>query len=273
MPATPANPLARVGGEERIAKVLARAGVASRRDIEKMIADGRIAIDGVVVTTPATLLKSLRGVTVDEQPVGQAEATRLFLYHKPSGLITAARDPKGRRTIYDALPKDLPRVMPIGRLDLATEGLLLLTNDGEFKRAMELPATGVERTYRARTFGTVTQRQLEDLFDGITVEGVNYGRIDAHLERRTGRNQWIELTLTEGKNREVRRVLEALGLQVSRLIRTRYGVFRVGQLQPGEVVEVKQHEVERFQKALQSGKAEAMNGVSTTGRGDVKGID
>lgn len=238
-----------------------------------MIAEGRVALNGEVLTTPATLLKTLRGVTVDGNPVAEAQATRLFLYHKPSGLLTAARDPKGRRTIYDALPADLPRVMPIGRLDLATEGLLLLTNDGEFKRAMELPATGVERTYRARTFGDVTQEQLEALFDGITVEGVHYGRIDAHLERRTGRNQWLELTLTEGKNREVRRVLEALGLQVSRLIRTRYGLFRIGQLEPGQVVEVRQDEVERFQKALKSGKTEAMNGVSTTGRGDVKGID
>lgn len=272
-PAAPANPLERKAGEERIAKLLARAGVASRRDVERMIAEGRVALNGEVLTTPATLLKTLRGVTVDGNPVAEAQATRLFLYHKPSGLITAARDPKGRKTIYDALPKDLPRLMPIGRLDLATEGLLLLTNDGEFKRAMELPATGVERTYRARTFGDVTQEQLEALFDGITVEGVHYGRIDAHLERRTGRNQWLELTLTEGKNREVRRVLEALGLQVSRLIRTRYGLFRIGQLQPGEVVEVRQDEVERFQKALKSGKAEAMNGVSTTGRGDVKGID
>jgi len=235
---------------DRIAKLLARAGVASRRDIERMIGEGRIALDGNVLTTPATILQSLRGVTVDGQPVKEASPARLFLYHKPAGLLTTARDPAGRPTIYDRLPGALPRVMPVGRLDLNTEGLLLLTTDGELKRQLELPATGVERTYRARAFGEVSQAQLEDLIEGVEIEGMRYGRIDANLERRTGRNQWIEMTLTEGKNREVRRVLEHLDLKVSRLIRTRYGPFVLGDSQPGEVVEVRQADLVKFRKTL-----------------------
>ena len=239
---------------ERIAKLLARAGVASRREVERMIAEGRIAKDGARIETPATILPNLRGVTVDGKPVAQPERTRLFRFHKPAGLITAERDPAGRPTIYaalrNALPPGTPRLMPIGRLDLNTEGLLLLTNDGEFKRELELPATGVPRTYRARTFGQVSQAQLEDLMDGIVVEGVRYGPIDANLERRTGRNQWIELTLTEGKNREVRRVLEYLGLEVSRLIRTAYGPFVLGDLAKGQAVEVRKEDLERFRSSL-----------------------
>ena len=222
---------------ERIAKLLARAGVASRREVERMIADGRVAIDGKVLETPATIIPHLRGVTVDGKPVAKADRTRLFAFHKPTGLITAERDPKGRPTIYtalrNALPKDAGRVMPVGRLDLNTEGLLLLTNDGEFKRAMELPASGIPRTYRARTFGEVRQEQLEELMDGVTIDGMRYGPIDANMERRTGRNQWIELTITEGKNREIRRVLEHLELQVSRLIRIGYGPFALDDLPRG----------------------------------------
>ncbi|BAK66036.1 ribosomal large subunit pseudouridine synthase B [Sphingobium sp. SYK-6] len=235
---------------DRIAKLLARAGIASRRDIERMIGEGRIALDGAVLTTPATILTSLRGVTVDGNPVQEPTPARLFLFHKPTGLLTTAKDPAGRPTIYDRLPKDLPRVMPVGRLDLNTEGLLLLTTDGELKRQLELPATGVERTYRARVFGEVSQAQLEDLIEGVEIEGMRYGRIDANLERRTGRNQWVEMTLTEGKNREVRRVLEHLGLRVSRLIRTRYGPFVLGDSQPGEVVEVRRVDLVKFRKTL-----------------------
>ena len=239
---------------ERIAKLLARAGIASRREVERMIADGRIALDGVVLETPATVLPHLRGVTVDGKPVAAPEAPRLFRFNKPEGLITAERDPQGRPTIYNALrnalPKGTPRLMPVGRLDLGTEGLLLLTNDGELKRAMELPASGIPRTYRARAFGDISQNQLESLIEGITIEGVRYGRIDANLERRTGRNQWIEMTLTEGKNREVRRVLEYLGLKVSRLMRTAYGPFVLGDLPRGQAEEVKQTDVERFRKHL-----------------------
>jgi 23S rRNA pseudouridine2605 synthase len=235
---------------QRIAKLLARAGIASRREIERMIADGRISLNGVVLDTPATILASLAGVTVDGKPVAAPEPTRLFMYHKPSGLLTAERDPKGRPTIYDRLPKGLPRVMPIGRLDLNTEGLLLLTTDGEFKRQMELPATGVERSYRARAYGRVSQAQLEDLMMGVEIEGVRYGSINANLERRTGTNVWIEMRLKEGKNREVRRVLEFLGLKVSRLIRTSYGPFVLADMPAGEVAEVRQHDLEQFRKTL-----------------------
>ena len=239
---------------ERIAKLLARAGVASRREVERMIADGRIALDGKVLDTPATILPNLKGVTVDGKPVAAPEAPRLFRFHKPAGLLTAERDFSGRPTIYNALrnalPKGTPRLMPVGRLDLNTEGLLLLTNDGELKRAMELPASGIPRTYRARAFGDVSQAQLEGLMDGITIAGVRYGPIDANLERSTGRNQWIELTLTEGKNREVRRVLEHLGLKVSRLMRTSYGPFELGDLPRGAAEEVPQKDVERFRKHI-----------------------
>lgn len=253
--AAPAKP-PRAGGDaprpdgDRIAKLLARAGIASRREIERMITEGRIALDGVTLDTPATILKSLRGVTVDGNAVQAPAPTKLFLYHKPTGLLTAERDPKGRPTIYDRLPKGLPRVMPIGRLDLNTEGLLLLTTDGEFKRQMELPATGVERSYRARTFGKVSQSQLEDLMMGIEIEGIRYGSINANMERRTGANQWIEMRLKEGKNREVRRVLEHLGLQVSRLIRTSYGPFVLGEMPVGAVNEVLQHDLVAFRKTL-----------------------
>ncbi|HEX4694165.1 pseudouridine synthase [Sphingomonas sp.] len=233
-------------GEQRIAKLLARAGVASRREVERMIAEGRVALNGVAIDTPATLLASLDGVTVDGNPVKAASAARLFIYHKPTGLLVTERDPGGRPTIYDRLSKTLPRVVPVGRLDLNTEGLLLLTTDGGLKRQLELPATGVERAYRARAYGNVTQAQLEELIEGVEIEGVRYGSIDANLERRTGANVWIELVLTEGKNREVRRVLEHLGLKVSRLIRTRYGPFVLGDLPVGAVGEVRAHDVESF---------------------------
>ena len=239
---------------ERIAKLLARAGIASRREVERMIADRRIAIGGLIVETPATILKDLTGVTVDGNPVAKPEPTRLYAFNKPTGLITAESDPKGRPTIYtalrNALPKKTPRLMPIGRLDLNTEGLLLLTNDGELKRQMELPSSGIPRTYRARTFGDITQEQLEDLIDGITIDGIHYGSIDANLERRTGRNQWIEVTITEGKNREVRRVLEHLGLQVSRLIRTAYGPFELEDLPRGMAREIRTDELGRFRSWL-----------------------
>ncbi|MEH3159808.1 MAG: pseudouridine synthase [Sphingomonas taxi] len=250
---------------DRIAKLLARAGVASRREVERMIAEGRIALDGAVLDTPATVLTSLRGVTVDGQPVALPEPTRLFLFHKPTGLLVTERDPKGRPTIYDRLPRDLPRLVPVGRLDLNTEGLLLLTTDGGFKRQLELPATGVERSYRARAYGNVTQAQLEELAEGVEIEGIRYGPIDANIERRTGANVWIEITITEGKNREVRRVLEHLGLQVSRLIRTRYGPFVLGDLPLGGIGEVKQHDIVAFRRTLKGGApAEPAAAVATS---------
>ncbi|HUD92768.1 pseudouridine synthase, partial [Sphingobium sp.] len=259
-PAGPANPhpahaAAELGGKgepQRIAKLLARAGIASRREIERMIEEGRIARDGVALDTPATLLTSLHGVTVDGVAVAAPPPARLFLFHKPVGYLTTERDPAGRPTIYDRLPADLPRVMPIGRLDMNTEGLLLLTTDGGFKRQMELPSTGVPRTYRARAFGDVSQQQLEDLFDGLEIDGVRYGQIEANLERRTGRNQWIEMSLTEGKNREVRRILEHLDLKVNRLIRTSYGPFHLGELPVGAVEEVRQHDLIQFRNSLKA---------------------
>jgi 23S rRNA pseudouridine2605 synthase len=262
-------PLSRTG--ERIAKLLARAGVASRREVERMIAEGRIKLNDAVVTTPATVLPNLKGVTVDGKPVKAPEAARLFAFHKPPGLITATSDPGGRPTIYaalrNALPKDTPRLMPVGRLDFNTEGLLLLTNDGELKRAMELPSSGLPRTYRARTFGNVTQGQLEALIEGITIDGVRYGRIDANLERSSGRNRWIEVTITEGKNREVRRVLEHLGLEVSRLIRTAYGPFELLDLPRGAAVEIRQVDVERFRKGLRVPPSRSPSVASGSGEG------
>lgn len=253
-PAAPASASDTPREGERIAKLLARAGIASRRDVERMIGEGRIKLHDELVTTPATLLLNLKGVTVDDKPVAAPAPARLFRFHKPEGLITAERDPAGRPTIYNALrnalPAGTPRVMPVGRLDLNTEGLLLLTNDGELKRAMELPASGIPRTYRARTFGDISQDQLEALIEGVEIEGIRYGSIDANMERRTGRNQWIEMTLTEGKNREVRRVLEHLGLQVSRLIRTAYGPFMLLDLPRGAADEVRQVDVEKFRKSL-----------------------
>ena len=247
--ATPEKPAG-----ERIAKLLARAGVASRREVERMIADRRVALDGKPLETPATVLTSLKGVTVDGKPVAAAEPARLFAFHKPPGLITAESDPAGRPTIYtalrNALPRGAPRVMPVGRLDFTTEGLLLLTNDGELKRALELPATGIPRTYRVRAFGKITQAQLDDLSEGMTIEGVSYGSIQADLERGAGLNRWIQMTLTEGKNREVRRVLEHLGLQVSRLIRVGYGPFHLGDLPRGLAVEIARKEVEKLERAV-----------------------
>ena len=215
-----------------------------------MIAEGRIALNGEKITTPATLLTDVTGLTVDGRPVRPAKATRLYRFYKPQRTLTAEHDPKGRPTIYDVLPKGLPRLMPVGRLDFMTEGLLLLTNDGELKRLLELPRTGVVRTYRARAFGDVTQERLERLAEGITIDGVRYGSINANLERSTGRNRWIELSLTEGKNREVRRVLAHLGLQVSRLIRTAYGPFTLAELEPADVDEVASAELEQFRKTL-----------------------
>ena len=219
-----------------------------------MIADGRVKLGEEVLTTPNTVLTTLKGVTVDGNPVKANEPAKLYAFNKPPGLITAERDPGGRPTIYAALRNALPdgagRVMPVGRLDFNTEGLLLLTNDGGLKRAMELPSSGVPRTYRARTFGDITQNELESLSEGIEIDGMRYGNINANIERSTGRNRWIEVTITEGKNREVRRVLEHLGLEVSRLIRTAYGPFRLLDLPRGMAVELRAAEVEKFVATL-----------------------
>lgn len=233
--------------------MLARAGAGSRRDIERMIAEGRVALNGKVLETPATILTSLEGVTVDGKPVAEAQATRVFLFHKPAGVLTAARDPGGRPTIYDVLPADLPRLVPVGRLDLNTEGLLLLTNDGELKRALELPANAVPRTYRVRAMGEVRQQDLEALAMGVTLDGVRYGPVDASVDRRAradGANIWLTMTLTEGKNREVRRLCEAMGLKVSRLIRTSYGMFHLGELPVRGVAEAGGPAVTALMKGL-----------------------
>lgn len=220
-----------------MAKFLARAGVCSRRDAERLIAEGRVKLNGRVLDTPAVKVTAKDKVQVDGRPIGAAEATRLWRFHKPSGLVTTHRDPAGRATVFEHLPKDMPRVISVGRLDLTSEGLLLLTNNGELARRLELPSNGWLRRYRARAFGRVQQEELDKLKNGITVEGVRYGPIDARLERAAA-NSWITLSLTEGKNREVRRVLEALGLKVNRLIRISYGPFQLGTLAPGAVEEI-----------------------------------
>ncbi|TCS18486.1 pseudouridine synthase [Caulobacter sp. BK020] len=232
------------GGEgERVAKMLARSGVASRREVERLIEAGKVALNGTVLTTPAVKVRPGDILTVDGKMIDEPEPTRIFRYHKPTGLLTSHNDPKNRPTVFQALPRDLPRVISVGRLDLNSEGLLLLTNDGELSRALEMPQNAWVRRYRARAFGDTTQARLDRLKDGITVEGVRYGPIEARLDKAQdkaggGKNIWITLTLSEGKNREVRKVLEAIGLKVNRLIRLSYGPFALGTLLPGQVEEV-----------------------------------
>jgi 23S rRNA pseudouridine2605 synthase len=220
---------------QRIAKLLARAGLGSRRAVERWIAEGRVAVKGRVLDTPAVLLDDLDGVTIDGRPVGGAAPTRLWRYHKPRGLLVSHRDDRGRPTVFDALPEDLPRVVSVGRLDLNSEGLLLLTNDGALARRLELPSTGWVRRYRVRVFGVPDPARLAALAQGITIAGIAYGGIEAKIDRRQGDNTWLTMALREGKNREVRRVLEHLGHRVSRLIRVSYGPFQLGELPPGAV--------------------------------------
>ena len=224
---------------ERIAKAIARAGLCSRREAETWIAAGRVAINGEVVASPARNVTAADRISVDGQPLPARERTRLFLYHKPRGLLTTHADPGGRPTIFTALPKGLPRLISVGRLDLNTEGLLLLTNDGALARVLELPATGWLRRYRVRAHGRVAQDQLDRLTAGITVDGVRYGAIEATLDRAQGSNVWLTFAMREGKNREVRNVLQHLGLKVNRLIRVSFGPFQLGELAPGAIVEVK----------------------------------
>ncbi len=233
-----APPSSKTPAGDRIAKVLARAGVCSRRDAERMIEAGRVTVNGVVLTSPALNVTTKDKVLVDGTPLPSKEPTRLWRYHKERGTVTTARDPEGRPTVFDALPQDLPRVISIGRLDVNTEGLLLLTNDGELARKLELPSTGWARRYRVRAHGRTDQAKLDALQQGIEVDGVRYGPIQARLEREQGANVWISMTLREGKNREIKRVLEKLGLNVNRLIRTSYGPFQLGDLKDGVVQEV-----------------------------------
>ncbi len=223
---------------ERIAKYLARAGVASRRDVEAMIAAGRIAVEGRALESPVYFVKGGERITVDGIVVAPPESTRMWRYYKPRGLVTTARDPQGRPTVFEKLPKRLPRVVSVGRLDLESEGLLLLTNDGALARRLELPASGWQRRYRARVRGRPDAAALAALRQGVTVRGAAYGSIEVSLERETSGNSWLSVTLREGKNREIRRVFEHLGHPVSRLIRIAFGPFELGSLNPGEVVEV-----------------------------------
>jgi 23S rRNA pseudouridine2605 synthase len=224
---------------ERIAKVIARAGLASRREAEAWIAAGRVAVNGEVIASPARNVSAADRIVVDGEPLPTRERTRLFLYHKPRGLLTSHSDPAGRKTIFAALPASLPRLLSVGRLDLNTEGLLLLTNDGGLARVLELPATGWLRRYRVRAHGEVDQAALDDLRQGITIDGVRYGPIEATVDRPQGSNVWLTFAIREGKNREVKNVLGHLGLAVNRLIRVSFGPFQLGDLAEGAVEEVR----------------------------------
>lgn len=226
---------------ERIVKRLARAGLCSRRDAERWIKEGRVSVDGVVLTTPAFIVTDNMEIKVDGKVVSEAPQERVWLYHKPNGLLTTHKDPQGRPTIFESLPKSLPRVISIGRLDLNSEGLLLLTNSGEVARYAELPATGWARTYEVRVYGRVNEAALKALSKGITIDGITYGAIEAKLDRSRGSshaNSWVVMTLHEGKNREIRKVMMHLGLRVNKLIRVSYGPFVLGDLKLGQVREV-----------------------------------
>lgn len=224
---------------ERVARALARAGVGSRRDAERMIEAGRVALNGQVLTSPAVNVGPGDILTLDGQPVSEREPTRVFRYHKPTGLLTSHNDPKGRPTVFAALPKAIGRVISVGRLDINSEGLLLLTNDGALARELELPANGWVRRYRARAYGKANQAKLDALKHGVTIEGVAYGPVRAELEKDAGgTNHWVLVSITEGKNREVRKLLEHVGLKVNRLIRLSYGPFELGDLEPGGVEEL-----------------------------------
>ena len=223
---------------ERIAKVLARAGVCSRRDAEKLIGEGRVTVDGRRLDTPAFNVTPQQKISVDGKLLGDPDPPRLWRFHKTTGLVTTTRDPEGRPTVFQKLPPDLPRLNAVGRLDINTEGLLLMTNDGGLKRFLELPSTGWLRRYRVRAFGTADPARLADLKNGIEIDGVRYRSIDAELERKQGGNVWMTVALREGKNREIKRVLEHLDLKVNRLIRLSFGPFQLGKLEAGQVEEV-----------------------------------
>ena len=252
---------------ERIAKVMARNGLCSRRDAEKWILAGRVKVNGKLIDSPALNITESDNIIVDDKALPKKQQTRLYLYHKPPGLVTTHKDEMGRSTVFDNLPGTMPRVVSVGRLDLNTEGLLLLTNDGELARFLELPQTGWARKYRVRVHGRVDERRLESLKNGITVEGVRYKSIDAQLEKnvegreKSGANSWITITLREGKNREIRRVMEFLGLNVTRLIRTDYGPFSLGKMPRSSSEEVRpevmKHQIAKYfsdQKAKNNNK-------------------
>ncbi len=246
---------------DRIAKVLARAGIASRREAERMIEAGRIRVNGRGIDSPALNVTAADKIEVDGKPLAAAEPVRLWLYHKPAGLVTSERDEKGRPTVFAALPAQLPRVMSIGRLDLNSEGLLLLTNDGAIKRRLELPSTGWLRRYRVRVHGKPSEEMLTPLRQGITVEGERFQPLDVKIDRQQGANAWLSVALREGRNREIRRAMEAVGLSVNRLIRVSYGPFRLGDLKRGEVQEVRPRVV-RDQLGLEAPGGDGAHGTA-----------
>jgi len=251
---------------DRIAKVLARAGVASRREAEKIVEAGRVSVNGKVVLTPALNVISKDRILVDGKPLAAAEPPRMWLYHKPAGLVTTERDEQGRDTVFDALPKDMPRVVSVGRLDLNSEGLLVLTNDGELKRKMELPATGWLRRYRVRIKGSLSETKLDILRKGVVVEGIRYAPMDVTFDRQQGANAWLTVGLREGKNREIRRVMEGQGVTVNRLIRISYGPFQLGQLKQGAVEEVKQRVVKDQMGLRERPKPQRIRKETTNGK-------
>ncbi len=253
---------ARTGKPERIAKVLARAGLCSRREAERWIEAGRVIVDGETLASPAFTVTAESKIVVDGQPLPAKQPTRLWRYHKPPGLVTSHKDPEGRPTVFQRLPENLPRVVSVGRLDLNSEGLLLVTNDGEIARRLELPETGWARVYRVRVHGTVDEKKLAALEKGVTVSGVKYGPIKAALDKQQGANAWLTVSLTEGRNREIRKVMEHLGLTVNRLIRTAYGPFQLGKLTRGQTAEIT-GKVLREQLGI---KQEARTGAARTGK-------
>lgn len=230
---------------ERIAKRMARAGLCSRREAERWIENGRVEVNGDVLTSAACVVTNDDKILVDGKSLASGEKTRLFLYHKPAGLLTTNKDNQGRDTIFDKLPQELPRVVTVGRLDMNTEGLLLLTNDGELSRYLELPQNGVERTYRVRAHGHASQNKLDQLKKGVRYKNIRYSGIKATLEKQQGDNAWITMSLKEGKNREVRNIVEYLGMEVNRLIRTSYGSFHLGNLPKGSVMEIKYGDIKK----------------------------
>lgn len=237
---------------ERIAKAMARAGYCSRREAERWILEGRVKVNGETISSPALNVTAKDIISIDNEAMEEKPQTRLFIYHKPTGLVTTHSDPEGRATVFENLPRELGRLISVGRLDLTSEGLLLLTNDGGLARLLELPSTGFTRIYRARAFGQITQEELSKLENGIVVDGVKYGSIEAILERGESANAWIRLSLKEGKNREIRKVLAALGLTVNRLIRTSYGPFELGNLPRGEITEVSRGALKKLMAQLEA---------------------
>ncbi|MEQ8371388.1 MAG: pseudouridine synthase [Alphaproteobacteria bacterium] len=254
------------GARQRIARLMARSGVCSRREAERWIAQGRVQVNGQVLTTPAVTVGAEDRVLVDGEPLKPPEAPRLWSYYKPVGLVVSENDPDGRPTVIDALPDHMPRVVTVGRLDINSEGLLLLTNDGRLSRHLELPDTGAARTYRVRVYGRVTPAELSLMAAGITVDDMRYAPIEAKIDSQEGTNAWLTMVLHEGKNREIRRICEHFGWQVNRLIRTGYGAWTLGSLKPGEVREISSRRL-----AMEVGRllGEAARDLSDTGRTDM----